>query len=105
MIKLNTASREINDATRKIIALQVGVGAVIAAAFFMAKGQGEALSAFYGGVIMDAGSGQLFSEDTTTLAYHIGVIVEEGPELIGVTIALYGAWLFATFREEETAAK
>ena len=51
MIKLNTASREINDATRKIIALQVGVGAVIAAAFFMVKGQGEALSAFYGGVI------------------------------------------------------
>jgi ATP synthase protein I len=51
LIKLNTASREINDATRKIIALQVGVGAVIAAAFFMAKGQGEALSAFYGGVI------------------------------------------------------
>lgn len=31
--------------------LQVGVGAVIAAAFFMAKGQGAAVSAFYGGVI------------------------------------------------------
>jgi len=51
LIKLNTASREINDATRKVIALQVGAGAVIAAAFFMTKGQGEALSAFYGGVI------------------------------------------------------
>ena len=51
MIELNTASREINDATRKLIALQVGVGAVIAAAFFMAKGQGEALAAFYGGLI------------------------------------------------------
>lgn len=51
MIKLNTASREIYDATRKVIALQVGVGAVIAAAFFMAKGHGQALSALYGGVI------------------------------------------------------
>jgi len=51
LTELNTASREINTATRKVIALQVGVGAVIAAAFFMAKGQGEALAAFYGGVI------------------------------------------------------
>ena len=51
MIELNTASREIIDATRKVIALQVGVGAVIAAAFFMAKGQGEALAAFYGCII------------------------------------------------------
>jgi ATP synthase protein I len=51
LVKLNTASREINDATRKVIALQVGVGVVIAAAFFMARGQGEALSAFYGGLI------------------------------------------------------
>lgn len=51
MVKLNTASREINDATRKVIVLQVGVGAVIAAAFFMAEGQGAALSAFYGGLI------------------------------------------------------
>jgi ATP synthase protein I len=51
LVKLDTASREINDATRKLILLQVGVGAVIAAAFFMAKGQGEALSAFYGGLI------------------------------------------------------
>lgn len=48
---MNTASREIIAATRKIIALQVGVGALIAAAFFVAKGQGEALSAFYGGLI------------------------------------------------------
>ena len=51
MIELNTASREIIDATRKVIALQVGVGAVIAAVFFMAKGQGEALAAFYGCII------------------------------------------------------
>ena len=51
MIKLNTASREIKDATRKLIAVQLGVGAVIAAAFFMAKGQGEALAAFYGCII------------------------------------------------------
>ena len=51
MVKLKTASREINDATRKLIALQVGVAAVIAAAFFMARGQGEALAAFYGGMI------------------------------------------------------
>jgi len=51
LIKLNTASREINDATRKLIALQVGVAAVIAAAFFMARGQGEALATFYGGMI------------------------------------------------------
>ena len=51
MVKLDTASREINDATRKLILLQVSVGAVIAAAFFMAKGHGEALSAFYGGLI------------------------------------------------------
>ena len=51
MIELNTPSREINDATRKVISLQVGVAAVIAAAFFMAKGQGAALAAFYGGAI------------------------------------------------------
>jgi len=51
LVKLKTASREINDATRKLIALQVGVAAVIAAAFFMARGQGEALAAFYGGMI------------------------------------------------------
>jgi ATP synthase protein I len=48
---LDTASREIHDAARKLILLQVGVSTVIAAAFFMAKGQGEALAAFYGGVI------------------------------------------------------
>ena len=51
MVKLNTASREIVAATRKVIALQVGVSALIAAAFFMAKGTGEAYSAFYGGLI------------------------------------------------------
>ncbi len=51
MVKLDTASREIHDAARKLILLQVGVSTVIAAAFFMAKGQGEALAAFYGGVI------------------------------------------------------
>lgn len=51
MVKLDTASREIHDAARKLILLQVGVSTVIAAAFFMAKGQGEALAAIYGGVI------------------------------------------------------
>ena len=51
MINLNTASREIIAVTRKVIALQVGVGALIAAAFFMAKGEGEAYSAFYGCLI------------------------------------------------------
>ena len=51
MIEVNTASREIKDASRKLIAMQAVVGAVIAAAFFMAKGQGEAISAFYGGLI------------------------------------------------------
>ena len=50
-MNLNTASREIITATRKVIALQLGVGVLIAAAFFMAKGEGEALSAFYGGMI------------------------------------------------------
>ena len=51
MVNLNTASREIIAATRKVIALQVGVSVLIAAAFFMAKGEGEAYSAFYGGLI------------------------------------------------------
>ena len=51
MVKLKTASREINNVTRKLIVLQVGVAAVIAAAFFMARGQGEALATFYGGMI------------------------------------------------------
>lgn len=48
---MDSASREINDAARKLILLQVGVSVVIAVAFFMAMGQGEALAAFYGGVI------------------------------------------------------
>ena len=48
---LDTASREIIAATRKVIALQVGLGALIAAAFFVIKGEGEAYSAFYGGLI------------------------------------------------------
>ncbi len=51
MDNLNTASREIIAATRKVISLQVGASVLIAAAFFMAKGEGEALSAFYGGLI------------------------------------------------------
>ena len=48
---MDSASREINDAARKLILLQVGVSAVIAVAFFMAMGQREAMAAFYGGVI------------------------------------------------------
>lgn len=48
---MDSASREINDAARKLILLQVGVSVVIAVAFFMAMGQGEALAALYGGVI------------------------------------------------------
>jgi len=48
---LNTASREISTATRKVLALQVGASVLIAAAFFMGKGQVEAYSAFYGGMI------------------------------------------------------
>jgi ATP synthase protein I len=48
---LDSASREIIDAARKLILLQVGVSVVIAVAFFMAMGQGEAMAAFYGGVI------------------------------------------------------
>jgi ATP synthase protein I len=51
LVNLNTASREIIATTRKVIALQVGVSALIAAAFFMAKGAEEAYSAFYGGLI------------------------------------------------------
>jgi len=48
---LDTASREIIAITRKLIALQVSVGALIAVAFFMGKGAGEAYAAFYGGLI------------------------------------------------------
>ena len=48
---MDSASREINDAARKLILLQVGVSVVIAVAFFMAMGQREAMAAFYGGVI------------------------------------------------------
>ena len=48
---MDSASREINDAARKLILLQVGVSVVIAVAFFMAMGQREAIAAFYGGVI------------------------------------------------------
>lgn len=51
MINLNTASREIVALTRKVIALQVGVGVLIAAAFFMANGEGGAYAALYGGLI------------------------------------------------------
>lgn len=50
-MSLNTAPREIIAATRKVIALQLGAGVLIAAAFFAVKGEGEALSAFYGGLI------------------------------------------------------
>jgi len=51
LVNLDTASREIIAVTRKVIALQVGVGALIAAAFFMGKGAGGAYSAFYGCLI------------------------------------------------------
>jgi ATP synthase protein I len=50
-LNLNTASREIITATRKVIALQLGAGIAIAAVFFMAEGKAEALAAFYGGMI------------------------------------------------------
>lgn len=51
MVNLDTASREIIATTRKLIALQLGVSALIAVGFFMARGAGEAYSALYGGVI------------------------------------------------------
>jgi ATP synthase protein I len=48
---LDTASREIAAVTRKIVMLQAGVSALIAAAFFMARGEGEAGAALFGGLI------------------------------------------------------
>jgi ATP synthase protein I len=48
---LNTASREIVAVARKVIVLQLGVSALIAAAFFMARGEGEACAALFGGLI------------------------------------------------------
>ena len=51
MTKLNTASREIVVTARKVIAQQLGVSALIAAAFLMARGQGEAYAALFGGLI------------------------------------------------------
>jgi ATP synthase protein I len=48
---LNTASREIVAVARRVIVLQLGVSALIAAAFFMARGEGEAYAALFGGLI------------------------------------------------------
>jgi hypothetical protein len=56
-----------------------------------------------GGVIVEAISSNSLMDDKTTLAYHIAVAVEECLELAGVSIALYGAWLFATFHEGQRA--
>ena len=50
-MNLNTASREIITATHKVIALQLVVSVLIAAAFFMAGGEAETLAALYGGMI------------------------------------------------------
>lgn len=48
---MNSASREIVVAARKVIVLQLGLSALIAAAFFMARGEGEAYAALFGGLI------------------------------------------------------
>ena len=51
MVNLNIASREIVAATRKVIALQVGVSVLVGVAFMVAKGEGAGYAAFFGGVI------------------------------------------------------
>ena len=48
---METASREIVAAARRVIALQAGVSVLIAAAFFMARGAEEAYGALFGGLI------------------------------------------------------
>ena len=48
---MNIASREIVAATRKVIALQVGVSVLVGVAFMVAKGEGAGYAAFFGGVI------------------------------------------------------
>lgn len=45
------AAREIIIATRRVVALQAGAAALVAAGFYFGRGQLEAVSAFYGGLI------------------------------------------------------
>lgn len=49
--KVNTAVSEIVAATRRVIALQAGAAALVAAGFFLSKGKWEAVSVLYGGLI------------------------------------------------------
>ena len=48
---MNTAAHELAAKTRRVIGLQVTIGALAAAGFFLAKGPWEAWSAAYGGLI------------------------------------------------------
>ena len=48
---MNTAASEIVVATRRVLALQAGAAALVAAGFFFGKGQWEAVSSLYGGLI------------------------------------------------------
>jgi len=49
--ELNTASRVIVAATRRVITMQVGAGVLVASVFFVAGSGLEALAAFYGGAV------------------------------------------------------
>lgn len=48
---MNTAASEIVAAVRRVVALQAGAAALVAAGFFIGKGQWAAVSGLYGGLI------------------------------------------------------
>src|SRR3569623_1203554 len=50
-VSVNTAASEIVVAVRRIVALQAGAAALVAAGFFIGKGQWAAESGLYGGLI------------------------------------------------------
>ncbi len=52
-------ANEVADNARKIILLQLGIGLVIAAGFFLKEGSWAAISAFYGGLVSVASTTML----------------------------------------------
>ncbi|VAW87873.1 hypothetical protein MNBD_GAMMA17-428 [hydrothermal vent metagenome] len=78
---------ELADNARKIILMQLGIGLVIAAGFFLKDGSWAALSAFYGGLVSVASAAMLSrginratiaaekSAQTSQMILYLGAVV------------------------------
>jgi len=91
---------EIADNAKKIILLQLGIGLVIAAGFFLKDGSWAAISAFYGGLVSVASTTMLSrgvnrasvaaekSAQTSQMILYLGAVVR-----FVLVLALFGIGL------------